>query len=1044
MTREYRLLGTMKIEDDGKPSPVMKYSKGRALLAFLIVTKGSVEREKAADILWKSKSTSQSFRNLRALLFHIRPFVPELETSLNQLTFQVNEKIFVDLYELETGLKEKEVSRLDEGLSYYAGDLLAGFDLKDAPHFWEWLLIERERLRQRVWDGYQRVCTSYYEQYDWAKGVEAARRWLGLDELDETPHQWLMKFLAADGQKTAALEQYEKCRHILQEELGVEPNAKTVELAEQIQQLPENLNDSFSLTQNGINQPDLPPPGELAKPGALPPHSYLPYHRNNLFTGRKGDLLHLADLLLPTQLKDGVSLTRSVVITGMGGIGKSQLAVEYAFRYGRYYKSVHWFNFDQPENIAEEFARIGSERSLGLYATHDRLPLVEQVNRVQRLFQEPTPRLLIFDNCEVQSLLQKWLPVSGGCRVLLTSRRSHWARELKVSVYPLSTLSERDSKKLLQSLEPSLSNQDAAEIGLTLGNLPLALHLAGNFLGRYQNITAAQYLVKLREKGLSTHPSLHGEGVEISPTNHELSVARTFAFSMEKLSPADETDLCARHLMIRAACLAPGEKIPTMLLQATMPQHMRDNLQFSKAIQRLFSLGLLQERKPDSVIVHHLLADYTFLHLPDFQVEARTAVETAVVEFLEEDYITYGHLMVLPFSPIHLRYVTNYAFETESDLVVELGIVLAMHLRDLQLIDESSIYFDRILSIAQANKKVDQQIRILLETAKIQPNLKEAYETTSKAESLARSGKSPKDLAKTLHYKAWLLYQMGKGEEALAVAKQVLYQIDQAEDPKLTVDILNLIGMILYYSLGQYEAAHQYQIQALPLLPRVRTAYSKMSLLNSMAENARLQGFYSQSVELYEEARNMAREGNNFNYVYLCQINICNSLIGLGKYETAERQLKELKIESINWRIRSELYRLLAQAYLMQGKNEAALAAAQQSFLNVVDDIPYDVGRVWRILGQIAAHFNEPIQVNPAEDRFYNASTCFANSLTIFNQADVKRDRAITLWHWAEYELAQGNVDHSQQMAQEAYTIFEDLQLPFFMEQVSQHFSSAV
>lgn len=86
MARQYRLLGRLEIEDNGHPSAVMKYSKGCALLAYLIVSQQSCRREVLADLLWESSSTAQSLRNLRKLLHQIRPITPELNTTREQLS----------------------------------------------------------------------------------------------------------------------------------------------------------------------------------------------------------------------------------------------------------------------------------------------------------------------------------------------------------------------------------------------------------------------------------------------------------------------------------------------------------------------------------------------------------------------------------------------------------------------------------------------------------------------------------------------------------------------------------------------------------------------------------------------------------------------------------------------------------------------------------------------------------------------------------------------------------------------------------------------
>src|SRR5215203_4321191 len=116
-------------------------------------------------------------------------------------------------------------------------------------------------------------------------------------------------------------------------------------------------------------------------------------------------------------------------------------------------------------------------------------------------WQSPLPRLLVFDNCEEENLLDRWRPPVGGCRVILTSRREIWHPRLEVRVVALDVLRREDSVALLCKFRPDLSKDDPVlgAIANELGDLPLALELAGGFLARYRRVVSpSDYLAQLQ------------------------------------------------------------------------------------------------------------------------------------------------------------------------------------------------------------------------------------------------------------------------------------------------------------------------------------------------------------------------------------------------------------------------------------------------------------------------------------------------------------------------------------------------------------------
>jgi hypothetical protein len=114
-------------------------------------------------------------------------------------------------------------------------------------------------------------------------------------------------------------------------------------------------------------------------------------------------------------------------------------------------------------------------------------------------------------------------------------------------VVPLGGLVRDESRDLLQRLAAHLTTLEADAVADVLGDLPLALHLAGSYLARVQgHETAAQYLTRLAAVNVLDHPAFNGRALragEDLPTRHAQEVARTFALSLEQLDPAQLIDM---------------------------------------------------------------------------------------------------------------------------------------------------------------------------------------------------------------------------------------------------------------------------------------------------------------------------------------------------------------------------------------------------------------------------------------------------------------------------------------------------------------------
>lgn len=435
----------------------------------------------------------------------------------------------------------------------------------------------------------------------------------------------------------------------------------------------------------------------------LPPRSVMRLRPNPHFVGRREDLKKIAAALKA----GGATAIGEVTVaasSGLGGVGKTQLACEFVYCYGRYFHGVYWLGFGDPSGVPAEVASCGGAGSMNLRPDFHTLPLEERVRAVMAEWQGELPRLLVFDNCEDEGLLDRWLPPTGGCRVLVTSRRGSWDPSLGVTDLKLGVLGRPESVALLREHRPDLTPDDPHlhAIAEELGGLPLALDLAGRYLKRYaRDVAPAAYLEDIRRPELLEHPSLR-RARGISPTKHDLDVWRTFALSYWKLDADDGTDGDAIRLLARAARLAPGEPIPRELLTFSLDPYgtAGSSLPVTRtqdALERLKDVGLLGEGRDGTFNMHRLVAAFALAEIAADGAQA--AVEAACARAGREA-LSEGHPGrqedLLP----HVRLLTDAAKAREDDLAADLCTAAGVGLGQLGAYDEAMPYAERAWRIS--------------------------------------------------------------------------------------------------------------------------------------------------------------------------------------------------------------------------------------------------------------------------------------------------------------------------------------------------------
>ena len=891
MKRTIHLLGTMEVLEDGVSSPIMKSPKCCALLVYLLLNRKTHNREALAYLFWEEHTRDHSMRNFRALLSRVRKWIPELEITRTTISFPIGSHTDVDFDLLSHALREAVASHdtavLDEALQLYKGELLGSFYLVDSPMYNEWLELEREQLRQRVRDAYRELCKLHHQKGSLPKGIAAARRWVALDGTDEEAQQWLIRLLMASGDATAAKKQYEYFREFLLNELGIEPEEKTLAILEEVQVVEVIPETSFG-------PPDL---DSLPQPRALPSSTNVPFRRNNDFVGRSEALLTVARHFFS---KESVIPPPVAVVTGMKGLGKTQLAVEFAFRYASYFPGgVFWLNFAQPDDIAEKIATIGGEYHLELYTSSERLSLKERVKRVTRVLQEPTLRLLIFDNCDDHEALTRWLPTTGGSRVLLTSNRTNWPRELVSFSLPLPLFQREESVAFLQLFSPQADVSVLDDIASEMGDLPLALHLAGGFLYYNQQLPPSGYLKQLQEDSLLEHPSLRGKSYDFSPTGHDLHIGRAFALNLEQLEPENATDALALRFLDCAACLAPGESIPLTLLFSAVrdeEQCQPSEEMMKDALKRLTALSLLIRQEHEMLALHRLLAAFV---RGGVDQSAQKALESTIIGTLPSLNERTHSFYTLPFPSIHLYHMTKMARNRGDTQAATLSTLWGLHLLSHADFDGAFGFFQQALELHQdalgeehiESGDILRSMGIVFDR---KGHFQEAIQHFEQALHLQK-GKEKSSIigaALTFTYLGSTQIKMGLYKEAIESHRSALRLKRKAFGDKhfQTAQSLSSLGAA-FGLMGNYKLAEQFIGEALQIQEQLQDAdpvYTSRLVNNLGATYYRL-GDYNKALELYQRGLRLRRQKMKDNHPHVADVlhNIGMTLLSLGELEEA-------------------------------------------------------------------------------------------------------------------------------------------------------------
>ena len=581
---------------------------------------------------------------------------------------------------------------------------------------------------------------------------------------------------------------------------------------------------------------------------------------NPVFVGREEALeaLHL-------QLKADAPMAIAS-IQGMGGIGKTELALQYARKHkeaGDYPGGVCWLR--GREDVGLQI--VGFARSRLKLAIPTDEELLEQVRICWRDWQKDDA-LIVVDDVQSYKEIEGFLPPQGRqFRVLLTTRQ-YLTGSMKR--YEIKELSEANSLELLRRLvQDDRIEQDldgSKRLCQWLGYLPLALELVGRYLAANQALLIQELWDLLQEEKLAAEALIEHE----EDMTKQLGVAAVFELSWKEL------DLKAQQIAALLSLFALAE-IPWSLVEACLPGADPKEL---KALRnkRLVNLSLLSFERGEMFLLHQLLREFfavkrslmpededmkrsfcrvmseIALQMPSQMPRDWTLVSisqfSSTIPHLKEaakplqSWLTDGDV-IMPATRIAQFYEAQFAFGEAEEWYLHGRSISTQRLGENH--SHVALSLDNLARLYHSQGRYEQAESLYIQALELHRSL---------------LGKNHSNVATSLSNLAGLYRSQGRYEQAESLYIQAL-ELDRSllgeNHPNVATSLNNLAG--LYRSQGRYEQAEPLFIQALQLYqtllgenhPNVATSLNNLALLYHS------QGRYEQAEPLYIQALEIRR-----------------------------------------------------------------------------------------------------------------------------------------------------------------------------------------
>jgi len=541
-------------------------------------------------------------------------------------------------------------------------------------------------------------------------------------------------------------------------------------------------------------------------PGALPPTWNVPHLRNPNFTGRESLLADLRKALTSGQ---PAALTQA--ISGLGGVGKTQLAVEYAYRHAAEYDVVWWVRAEEPATLPSDYAGLAGELGLPEEDAPEQRVVVQAV---RRWLGQNAGWLLVFDNAPGPAEVHDYLPQAAMGHVLITSRNPVWRGA--ASPLTVRVMERPESVDFLLKRTGRADEEAADALAEALGDLPLALEQAGAYV-EASGGTLSGYLRLFRRR----HRELLSRGRP--STDYPDTVATTWVLSFQQVQQASPA---GADLLNLCAFLAPDD-IPQDLLSEGaqhLPQPLAeavaDPLTFDEAVAALRRYSLVGVGG-DALSVHRLVQAVACDRLAEEArrtwAEAAVNLVNSAFPFDSDDVRTWPECSrLLPHALVVAGHAEalGVALEATGRLLNQVGLYLGARAEFV----EAKVAFERSLVVEEAafgsdHPEVAAVVNNLGGVLKDLGDLEGAQAAYERALAIDEAvfGPGHPEVATVVNNLGRVLQDLGDLKGARAAFERSLV-IDEAafgsNHPNVAVSVNNLGGYCMTWEMWRERGRH--------------------------------------------------------------------------------------------------------------------------------------------------------------------------------------------------------------------------------------------